>query len=554
MSQPRQLQRPLDFGAAHFARAARLVALAALAALAACGSQASPSGDAGPDGCAPGSTCGVCQAGARRCDPAAPNVPQTCGTDGTGWTAGAACATDQGLACVDGACVDPCRAASERRSYVGCEYWPVTLRNSRSDAAGMFPFAVAIANPNAVPVTATIDGGALTAAVTRVVPPGAVETVELPWVFELASLRPDTYSMLRRNGAYHLRTTAPVTVYQFNPLTYLSPNGVPSLSGDASLLLPTSGLTRRYTALSYRDADFRQASYVAIVGVGPDDAPTQVAVHLATNINDGPGVAAGAAGTTQTYELRRGDVVELVSDGRGDVTGTTIEASRPVAVFAGHPCTNLMRSSCDHLEEQVPPDETWGRRVAVTQFALHLPLPMVVRIAAQRDETHVDFDPPSVHEPVTLAGRAYLEFQTTRDFVVTSSAPVLVATFMENDGAPLDVTVGDPAMVFEVPVEQYRRDYAFLVPSTFERNFVNIVGPTNAPPMLDGAPPRADPRPVGVQGPQALSVWSVPLGPGIHWVGTPAGTERYAIKVYGGAWSTSYAYPGGMDLQVLPPG
>lgn len=42
---------------------------------------------------------------------------------------------------------------------------------------------------------------------------------------------------------------------------------------------------------------------------------------------------------------------------------------------------------------------------------------------------------------------------------------ILVAQFMYGGGA--DTDEGDPAMVYEVPVEQYRREYTFLAPATY---------------------------------------------------------------------------------------
>jgi hypothetical protein len=101
-----------------------------------------------------------------------------------------------------------------------------------------------------------------------------------------------------------------------------------------------------------------------------------------------------------------------------------------------------------------------------------------------------------------------------------------------------------------VPVEQYRGEYTFLAPDTYTHTFVNVVGPNGATPTLDGMPVTATPATMGGSG---LSVWSLPISPGVHRLGLPASGVAYGLKVYGTAVFTSYAYAGGLDLQVIAP-
>jgi hypothetical protein len=198
------------------------------------------------------------------------------------------------------------------------------------------------------------------------------------------------------------------------------------------------------------------------------------------------------------------------------------------------------------------PDSTWGRRVVVTPFGDRPAVPSVVRILALQDGTTLAFDPPSVAPTTTvLSARKFVQFETNASFVVTANRPILVAQFMYGGGT--DTDEGDPAMVYEVPVEQYRREYTFLTPATYTHNYANIVGPRGAPPWIDGAAVTAYERPVGQSG---LSAWTVELPAGVHRLGssTANGSLTYGIKVYGTATFTSYAYPGGLDLEVIEPG
>lgn len=533
-------------------------------------------GDAGPCNgactgatpvCVPGVGCRACMPSSHRCDPSNGNTPQTCSADGNSWSSGTPCAGGT-VQCVGGECLDPCGAAAAQRSYIGCEYWPVTLQNlCVGELGGSYPFAIALANPQTVPVTATIEGGALTAAMQRTIAPGALEVIELPFVPELAQLRvrPGT-SVLRAGGAYHVRSTLPVTAYQFNPLRYedttmrcgsAMDRPCYSYSNDASLLLPTSVLGQNYTALAYpgityqigATPPFDAGGTIAIVGTA--DA-TQVTVHASANVVAGPSVAAIASGGTQTFQLARGDVLQLLSGGAGnDFSGTTIDSTAPVAVFTGHVCAQVPsdRIAGDHLEEQLFPNVTWGRRYAITMFRDRATQPTRVRIIAQRAATHLTFDPmPAAVTTTTLAAGQFVEFDAMADTVVTADQPILVAKYMFGGGA--ETAESDPAMVFEVPVEQYRAEYTFLAPDTYTHTFVNIVGPNGAPPSLDAAPVTATATPIGASG---LSSWTVMITPGVHRLGTAGGGVAYGLQVYGTAVFTSYAYAGGLDLQIIAP-
>jgi hypothetical protein len=110
--------------------------------------------------------------------------------------------------------------------------------------------------------------------------------------------------------------------------------------------------------------------------------------------------------------------------------------------------------------------------------------------------------------------------------------------------------LGDPAMVVESPVEQWRAAYAFLAPATFTRNVVNVVAPRGATVLLDDEPLRAQPVAVG-----DYEVYRVELvgRQGVHRVAT-TDARPFGLKVYGFGAFTSYMYPGGSDLQTLPPG
>jgi hypothetical protein len=109
--------------------------------------------------------------------------------------------------------------------------------------------------------------------------------------------------------------------------------------------------------------------------------------------------------------------------------------------------------------------------------------------------------------------------------------------------------VGDPALVLEPPVDQYRTSYRFLVPSTYIDNFVNVVSSADAAIDLDGVRLTQSPIPTGSEHVTRV----VHVDPGAHEIHAVDMTARFGIKVYGVAPYTSYAYPGGLDLAAIAP-
>jgi hypothetical protein len=115
-------------------------------------------------------------------------------------------------------------------------------------------------------------------------------------------------------------------------------------------------------------------------------------------------------------------------------------------------------------------------------------------------------------------------------------------------GQGSDPGAGDPAMVFEVPVQQYRTSYDFYVPSTYPQNFINIVTPMNSVLTMDDVPVRGS-----MQSVSGYTIFSLPIASGPHRIRAMADTP-FGIKVYGIAEYTSYMYPGGLDLRIITPG
>ncbi len=292
------------------------------------------------------------------------------------------------------------------------------------------------------------------------------------------------------------------------------------------------------------------------------EGETTVRVTAPAAVTGGADVAPLAGGATGTYALRRGDVLQLVSEGSDsadgfapqDLSGARVEASAPVAVFAGVDCTNMSfpdgaLAACDHIEEQVFPVETWGREVVVSQLRDRGGAERyMARVMSAEDGNVVTFT-PAVRPPVRLAAGGFVEFETERNLLITATRPVLVGQYMEGQETTPGATVGDPAFALEVPTAQYHREYTFAVPATYVTNFVHAVARDGAALLLDGQ------RLTGTSTPVEGTPWRVyraVVPPGSHRIAAADG-QPFGLKLLGVAPYTSYAYPGGLDLQQVGP-
>lgn len=527
-------------------------------------------GDGGHDDedCAPG----LCHPvlGCVVCDPDAPGtcsggVSTRCKADGSGWFQ-QTCDPLQGSACdaTSGACTGPCAPDALGTSYIGCDYYPTVTATT---VLSQFHFAVTVSNPGASPATVTISRGASTIT-SAMVAGGSVRSVTLPWIPTLkhATLQggsqweeaPDPGgSVLATQGAYRLRSTQPVTVYQFNPIEYVIGSDY-AYSSDASLLLPTNAWGRRYRVAS-RPAWNPSVSVPAFYAVVAAQDGTRVTVTpppsgrgaVRTGI---PGLDATGGGT---FTLNAGDVAEVFShaDAAGapapsDPTGALVEADAPIQVLAGAQCVEIPDgvAACDHLEESMFPAEALGQDYFVTAPAIPTtgkPKVEMVRVVAVNGPTTLTYEPPQPGAPTTLAAAGdFVELALTdADFRVTATDRVLVAQYMTGQQQGGDA--GDPAMSLVVGTSAYRRSYLFHAPTSYAQSYVNVVAPVGAAVTLDGTVLTGFAA-IGSSGYAVARVALSNAGSGNHTI--DGGGSAIGISVYGYGKYTSYWYPGGLDL------
>ena len=485
-----------------------------------------------------------------------------------------------------------CADATAQKSYVGCDYWPTVTPNPVDSA---FDFTVVVANTGTTDADVMVTGpNGFNQSV--MVTAGQLQKIFLPWVASLkggdnmCGAPPGvTASVTAAGGAYHLVSSVPVVVYQFNALEYKPDGGPPgkdwsactnaaamcgggfqcfSYSNDASLLLPSTALTANYRITGWHGAaGMSQGGFMSLTGLVNG---TTVTVKLASKstIVAGSGVAALAGGQTGTYPLNQGDVImllvkdtNLIPTGDVDPTGTLIKADQPIEVFAGDYCANNPSgaAACDHIEESVIPAETLGKHYVVSAP----PGPdgtvvgHTVRLVGNVDGTNLTYNPAVAGAPATLnAGQVVDIGPTTTDFEVTGDHEFAVETVMQggsvvDPSAPSTMQRGDPSLSLFFAVEQYRTGYLFLAPSDYDVSYALIAAPMTAHLMLDGTAVTVTPTPVGSG---TFGTFRVPISAsssgGSH---TLTSDVPMGIQVLGYGQYTSYQYPGGGNLSLIAP-
>lgn len=481
-----------------------------------------------------------------------------------------------------------CEQAASIRSYIGCDFWPTVVGNN---VWSIFDYAVVVANAGDDPADVTVTRNGKTEA-TVTIQPNALEKLYLPWVPELkgpdadecGSATPIASTVRSPGGAYHLVSTKPVTVYQFNALEYAGQGGPPgknwascpgsqpcmgffppvgcfSFSNDASLLLPSTALTGNYRITSTPGWPSPSiGTYFAITGI-VDKTTVTLKVSTTGQVLGGGGVQATSAGGITQFQINAGEVVEVVGDPNSDLSGSQVAASNPVQVVAGVPCIQspIGVVACDHIEESVFPAETLGKHyfVTVPTGPNNDVVGHVVRIYGNVDGTQLTYNgnkpanaPASINAgQVVTVGDPYV----TDDFEITGDHEFAVGSFMLGaqlqDPSAAEQAKGDPAQSLSTAVEQFRTKYVFLTPDDYDVSFVDVIQPMDASVMIDGAKVGVAPTPIS----SGFGIARVLLGPGNQGAHVLTSSAPVGIQVMGYGSYTSYQYPGGLNLDTIAP-
>jgi hypothetical protein len=524
--------------------------------------------------------CLPCKPGSETC---VGNAVHTCNDTGNPGDKVKDCDISKGERCSNGQCKTACEAAAESPSNVGCEFWAVDLDNAKNiiDDAANKPWGLVLSNAGDSTATVTIErndakpGEPMMLAIEKTL---TIKKDELATVI-LPSREVDGSVLGNNEGpgtflsskALRITATAPLVVYQFNAFE-------PTFSNDASLLLPRNGLGKIHRVLNYPTSkpiypgigpDVRDHAFVTVVGT---EAGTNVKVVLGTNIvAGGPITTAKKKGEIVNVTLGPFDVLNLESDGLpGDMTGTIVEADKPVAVFTGtegsvgpsganwmsvpKPPDYSGDNCCvDHLEEQVFPVTAMGKKFIITRSPIRSTTsyrePDEIRFLGIAETATVKTTLPAPFDNFTIKPGEMKETWTDKDFIVESSAPLAIGQILLSQNYVAGSYTGDPSLTIFPPVEQYRQNYLFLVPPKWNKNYVVVSAQTGAEVKIDGAVPTGCViESAGTIEGVAYESRRCPVAAGARRL---TGNKPFGVTAYGYGPAGSYAFTGGADVKPI---
>jgi hypothetical protein len=539
-----------------------------------------------PAACAAGIGCVTCAPGGTVCSGNEVHACSATGQD-TGQVV-QTCDPAKGEICADGKCGTACDLAADQPSNVGCEFWAVDLdqQDGFNDPASA-PWGVVISNAGQGQASVTIEineaavGQPLSTKVvtTLTVPVGSLSPVILPTRELDCGTKPNDYASpgtCLSSRAYRITSTGPIVVYQFNVFAN-------AYSNDASLLLPTNALGKLYRVIGWGAGHpipiafpglgtIIDRSYVTIVGTKPN---TQVTVKPSWRIKGNPPIAATMAGGEIVATLGPFDVLNLETDDgtfaddpktMADLSGTSVQASAPVAVFSGTESTGAPGSldvptpsgwmsgdTCclDHLEDQMFPMESVGTHYVVARSPVRstggFREPDVLRFVGVAEAANVTTNLPAPFDQFTIQPGEVKTTWTQDNIVVTADKPVMVGQILVSNQYVDGPALGDPSLTVMPPVEQFRSDYILLSPDGWDQSWMVLATPTGSTTSIDGAATSGCiVEPAGVVEGVSYESRRCSVKAGAHKL---TGDQPFGIVAYGYGAAGSYALAGGAAVK-----
>ena len=319
---------------------------------------------------------------------------------------------------------------------------------------------------------------------------------------------------------------------------------------DSYLALPVATLGRRYRAMGYKWLANDLLSQFAVVA-----AHDQTTVTIVPSVHTKLG---RKAGKPFTITLNRGEVYQVMPEFNpktmSDLTGSLVEADKPVALFSGNNCAYVptnMYKACNILIEQLPPTDTWGTSFVASPFADRKFY--ILRVVADKEGTEVTLNGKPV---ATLGPGGFYEAKDLKDHaVISSNLPVMVTQFATGftyraDRGELADSIGDPMMILLPPTNGFLATYHITVPFDGEwENYVNLTVPAHAREALrvNGKP--VDPSIFHPLPNSSYVAGSLRLEGGTHRIDAP---EPFGLIQYGFGYGSkiydAYGNVGGMGL------
>jgi len=362
---------------------------------------------------------------------------------------------------------DPCHRSTE-----GTDFWFGFMEHMNL----MDHFLeIRVCAREATPFTLTYGPDETPLGGTYQVTPESSVKVDIPW-----ETLEHFGSEVIENKGIHLVSEKPVNVFAMN---------WDQNSSDAAVIYPTPSLGVEYFAMCYTpnpepDDNGRNTEFLIVAT--RDTTTLQITPSVNTHDNT------HLKGEPWEITLHRGQSYQVQSlnnlkwPGQGDLTGSYIRADKPVAFFSGSlkaiiP-SGAFSHTGDHLYEQIPPVNTWGREFFTIPYRFRYWDRL--RILAQEDHTIVWINglKPDTLDRGEFRDTVLLHYQPKR---IIAEKPVLVAQYSQSQSEDMGSFSGgnnEPFMVILPPRAQFRNSANFVVYELKQADsdyFINAVFPSS---------------------------------------------------------------------------
>jgi hypothetical protein len=332
-------------------------------------------------------------------------------------------------------------------------------------------------------------------------------------------------------------------------------------TSDGITLVPTSAWGREYVVAAF-------ASYAYLPGyelpsefaiIAKEDS-TVVTITPTTDLRLGISTAViYPRFVTFTVTLNRGQCVQYQASAANgnmedyDVTGTVLQATKPIGVSAGVMCANVPAENpyCDHLCEMLLPISQWGNEYVTVPF-INRKGGDGILVIAKEDNTTITRSSTSgvVTHCILNKYQTYMRHDIDEASKWKSDKPFLLVQYINSTDYPetgANNGIGDPAMVVVPPLSLFEKEFVFQTPKirtaeTQYRNYANLIIHKTAvnSTSVDGKPVASVLQAVpSGPGDYITYRWS-DVKPGVHTVSSDSGAGVY---VYGYGSYDAYAWP-----------
>ena len=323
-------------------------------------------------------------------------------------------------------------------------------------------------------------------------------------------------------------------------------------SYDATNVLPLNVLTGNYIIQTY-EVSREEAGYAKEFAVVATDNNTLIEINPHARTTTGK-----LKNIPFTITLNKGEVYQVMSvDDNNNLSGSTIHASKPVAVFSGNQCANVPSGCdwCDHIVEQAMPTSLWGKQFAVTAALQQTENRIMITAQTAGTEVRVNGIPKITLEQY----QSYEYIMGSDEWSCYIETTYPSACYLYIEGGKKHKGMGDPSSVHISPFEQKidKMTFSTFATSRSQWHYVNIVTTANAKAgmQLDGKYINA--YFTALDGNNDLVYARIKVDHGTHTLTNTI--DGFTAWVYGLGTSESYAYTAGsaaipLDAQILVDG